>query len=78
MIEGSQKNIAHLRGERKFTHYDGELKDQDVVDKLVADNDVVFHMAAHANFRTSIVDHRADLNNNLVATLNILEAMSKL
>jgi UDP-glucose 4-epimerase len=34
-------------------------------------------MAAHANIRESLVDHRSDLENNPIGTLNILEAMCK-
>ena len=32
-------------------------------------------MAAQANIRKSIVDHRGDLENNLMAMINILDGM---
>jgi len=41
----------------------------------VEGKDVVFHLAAHANIRTSAINHLVDLENNLLATVNILEAM---
>lgn len=77
LSEGNLKNIAHLKNEERFEFVQGDLKDSNLVDQLVRVHDVVFHFAAHANIRTSLVDHRADLDNNLVATLNILEAMQK-
>jgi UDP-glucose 4-epimerase len=75
--EGRMENIAHLKNERRFKYCKGDLKDEKVVAKVLKEHDVVFHLAAHANIRTSLVDHRADLDNNLVGTLNILEAMTK-
>src|SRR5487761_534073 len=77
LSEGNLKNITHLKNEKRFEFVQGDLKDANLVDQLVGTSDVVFHIAAHANIRTSLVDHRADLDNNLVATLNILEAMQK-
>jgi UDP-glucose 4-epimerase len=77
LSEGNLKNIAHLKNEGRFEFVQGDLKDSNLVDHLVGVHDVVFHIAGHANIRTSLVDHRADLDNNLVATLNILEAMQK-
>ena len=74
---GKMENIAHLKNEKRFSFVKGDLTDAKLVDRLVAGKDVVFHIAAHANIRTSLVDHKADLENNLIATLNILEAMNK-
>jgi UDP-glucose 4-epimerase len=54
-----------------------DIKDANKLNKIFAGNDVVFHMAAHANIRESFANHRADLDNNLIGTLNVLEAMYK-
>jgi UDP-glucose 4-epimerase len=77
LSEGKMENIEHLKNEKRFAFVKGDLTDANLVDRLVAGKDAIFHLAAHANIRTSLVDHKADLENNLVATLNILEAMSK-
>ncbi len=77
LSEGSLKNIAHLKDNNKFEFIKGDLKNKDEVDKVTKGKDVVFHLAAHANIRTSLVDHKVDLDNNTIATLNILEAMTK-
>ena len=61
LSEGSLKNIAHLKDNNKFEFVKGDLKNKDEVEKVVNGKDVVFHIAAHANIRTSLVDHKADL-----------------
>jgi nucleoside-diphosphate-sugar epimerase len=38
-------------------------------------NAAVFHMAAQANIRQSIVDYVGDLENNRMAMMNILDGM---
>ncbi len=77
LSEGNLKNIDHLKVNKQFSFVQGDLKDAKLLDRLVNEKDVIFHIAAHANIRTSLVDHKADLENNLVGTLNVLEAMQK-
>ncbi|HYB45420.1 MAG TPA: SDR family NAD(P)-dependent oxidoreductase [Nitrososphaerales archaeon] len=77
LTEGTLKNLAHLTNEKKFQFVEADLKDAKAMGKLVNGNDVVFHMAAHANIRKSLVDHRVDLENNLIGTLNLLEGMAR-
>lgn len=52
-----------------------DIRDANELDKIFAGHDVVFHLAAQANIRKSVIDHKSDLDNNVVGTLNILEAM---
>lgn len=75
LSEGTLKNIAHLKEEKRFEFVYGDLRNKDIVEKVVSGKDVIFHIAAHANIRTSLVDHKADLDNNVIGTLNVLEAM---
>jgi UDP-glucose 4-epimerase len=77
LSEGRLENVVHLKEERRFEFIKGDLRNGPLVDKAVKGKDVVFHFAAHANIRTSLVDHRADLDNNVIATLNVLESMIK-
>jgi UDP-glucose 4-epimerase len=55
----------------------GDLRDAKDTEKLVAGNDVIFHMAAQASIRKSLVDHRGDLEHNLVGMINLLDGMVK-
>ena len=75
LSEGHLENVAHLKGEKRFRFVMGDLRDEKAMGKLVKGNDVVFHMAAHANIRKSLVDHKADLEHNLEGTINLLEGM---
>ncbi|MDG6962184.1 MAG: SDR family NAD(P)-dependent oxidoreductase, partial [Nitrososphaerota archaeon] len=75
LSEGHLENIAHLKNEKRFRFVKLDLKDRGATMKAVKGNDVVFHMAAQANIRKSIVDHRGDLENNLMAMINVLDGM---
>ncbi|MDG6982753.1 MAG: NAD-dependent epimerase/dehydratase family protein [Nitrososphaerota archaeon] len=75
LSEGHMENIAHLKHEKRFRFVNHDLKDGVATAKAVKGSDVIFHMAAQANIRKSIVDHRGDLENNLMAMINILDGM---
>ena len=75
LSEGHLENIAHLKNDKRFRFVKLDLKDRGATMKAVKGNDVVFHMAAQANIRKSVIDHKADLENNLMAMINILDGM---
>jgi UDP-glucose 4-epimerase len=74
---GSLENLAHHSGNPRLTVHTMDIRDADKLNRIFAGHDAVFHMAAHANIRESLVDRKADLENNLIGTLNVLEAMYK-
>jgi UDP-glucose 4-epimerase len=75
LSEGHLENVAHLKNNKKFRFVKLDLRERGATMKTVKGNDVVFHMAAQANIRKSIVDHMGDLENNLMAMINILDGM---
>lgn len=77
LSEGHLENVAHLKNNRRFRFVKGDLRDDKATERLVAGNDVIFHMAAQANIRKSLVDHRGDLESNLIPMINLLDAMIK-
>ena len=77
LSEGKLENLAHVKNEKKFRFVNGDLRDEKAVENVVKGNDVIFHMAAHANIRTSLVDHRADLEHNVIGTIHLLDGMVK-
>jgi UDP-glucose 4-epimerase len=77
LSEGKMANISHLAGNPNFRFVQGDVKNLDQLVELLKGQDVVFHLAAQANIRKSIMDHFGDLENNLVGHLNLLEAMIK-
>ena len=56
-----------------------DIADGKRVNKVFSEDkyDVVFHLAAQADIRKSLLGFKGDLDNNVVGTLNILEAMKR-
>jgi len=74
---GSLENLKQHKADSNLSIHQINIGDVEKLEQLFEGHDVVFHMAAHANIRESLRDHRTDLNNNVIGTLNILEAMNK-
>lgn len=58
-----------------FTLVTGDLLDRDSLTASMRGADVVFHLAANADVRFGTEDPRRDLEQNTIATFNVLEAM---
>ncbi|CAN2171548.1 WcaG Nucleoside-diphosphate-sugar epimerases [Candidatus Nanopelagicaceae bacterium] len=75
MSTGSQANIAHLDG--KITVHTGDIRDQALVEKLVADSDIVFHMAAALGVK-NIMEHTIEsIDRNFNGSEVVLNAATK-
>jgi UDP-glucose 4-epimerase len=75
MSTGSQANIAHLDG--KITNHTGDIRDQALVEKLVADSDIVFHMAAALGVK-NIMEHTIEsIDRNFNGSEVVLNAATK-
>ncbi len=55
----------------------GDVRDYEKVEEYMKDVDIVFHFAAQADVRRSVVDPRFDYEVNVQGTINVLEAMRK-
>jgi len=77
LTEGKMQNMAHLKKDDRFTFVEGDMRDAAAVDKVVSGSEVVFHMAAQANIRKSLADHRGDLEHNVMGMINLLDGMVK-
>lgn len=75
IIHRRDENIAHLRD--RLTLFRGDLRDADSVRSTLsqANPDYIFHLAAQAFVPISWRDPWGTLENNIRATLNILEAV---
>jgi len=72
---GSKKNIAHLEG--KITVHEGDIRDKELVDKLVAESDTVFHMAAALGVK-NIMEHTIEsIDRNFNGSEVVLYAATK-
>jgi UDP-glucose 4-epimerase len=75
MSTGSQANISHLDG--KITIHTGDIRDQSLVEKLVADSEIVFHMAAALGVK-NIMEHTIEsIDRNFNGSEVVLNAATK-
>ena len=67
-----------LKGALRHQHFEfvrGDTLDLDALTKAMAGCDTVFHLAANADVRFGLQHPRKDLEQNTLATFNVLEAM---
>ncbi len=75
MSTGSRANIAHLRG--KITVHEGDIRDKDLIEKLVSDSELVLHMAAALGVK-NIMEHTIEsIDRNFTGSEVVLNAATK-
>jgi UDP-glucose 4-epimerase len=75
MSTGSAANIAHL--EAKIAVHTGDIRDVDLVNKLVQEADIVFHMAAALGVK-NIMEHTIEsIDRNFSGSEVVLNAATK-
>ena len=75
MSTGSAKNIAHLHG--KIEVHEGDIRDKALVEKLVEQSDIVFHMAAALGVK-NIMEHTLEsIDRNFNGSEIVLHAATK-
>jgi UDP-glucose 4-epimerase len=75
MSTGSRANIAHL--ESKINVHEGDIRDKDLVEKLVGDSDLVLHMAAALGVK-NIMEHTIEsIDRNFTGSEVVLNAATK-
>ena len=73
---GNRESLAGLPTDRCELVV-GDVADQDLVDKLVAEHDTVVHFAAESHNDNSLLDPSPFVQTNLVGTFSLLEAVRK-
>jgi len=70
---GNKTSIESVLGDRAvFVH--GNICDSDLVDRLIAETDVVVHFAAESHNDNSLNDPRPFVDTNIVGTFTLIEA----
>ena len=72
--------LQFLKNARDFDRFrlvEGDLLDEDTLSEAIAGHEFVFHLAANADVRFGTEHPRRDLEQNTIATNNVLEAMRK-
>src|SRR5438034_1688337 len=72
---GQREFLAGALRQPGFRLVEGDLLDLPVLIRAVAGHDFVFHLAANADVRFGTEHPRKDLEQNTIATFNVLEAM---
>ena len=74
---GQERFLEWARSSRSFSFIEGDLRDLDGLQKAFAGGSMVYHLAANADVRFGTQDTRKDLEQNTIATHNVLEAMRR-
>jgi len=74
LLTGRRSNLQQHRGNRRLSVVEGDIRDRSALAKVSKNRDAVFHFAAHALMRVSAENPTADLDYNLMGTMNVLES----
>jgi UDP-glucose 4-epimerase len=74
---GLREFVQHNLGRKGYEFIEGDLLDADALGRAVAGHEIVFHLAANADVRHGLEHPRKDLEQNTLATFNVLEAMRR-
>lgn len=75
LCTGRRAFIAGALKNSNFQFIEADLLDVSCLDQSMRGADIVFHLSANADVRFGIQHPRKDLDQNTVATFNVLEAM---
>ena len=72
---GNKDNLSGVLD--KITFVEGDICNQELIDELVAKNDVVIHFAAESHNDNSLLNPSTFIETNIIGTFRILEAVKK-
>ena len=74
--EGTDKNVSWLRAEHgdRWELVEADIRDFESLCRIVAQADVIYHLASQVAVTTSVQDPRHDFEVNALGTFNVLEA----
>lgn len=72
---GREQFLEQARAQRAFRFCQGDTLNREDLTRAMAGTEVVFHLAANADVRHGIEHPGVDLEQNTLATFNVLEAM---
>ena len=73
-MTGDLKNIRHLLDCKNFKLIKGDILDKELLNNIIRDIDVIFHLAAQVHVDRSYVEPQLTYQINVMGTQNILEA----
>ena len=72
---GQLRFLDDAKNDERFSFVEGDLLDEKILSKSMEGFQMVFHFAANADVRFGTDHPRRDLEQNTIATFNVLEAM---
>lgn len=72
-LSGNLLNVRHFLSYRNFKLVEGDIRDYNVLERIIHDVDVVFHLAAQIHVDRSYVEPRLTYDINVMGTQNVLE-----
>jgi UDP-glucose 4-epimerase len=77
LSEGKKENISPHLEKENFNFIQADLKDSGAYEDALECVDAVFHLAAHRDVRRGVDRPDIDIDNGIIGTYNLLEAMRK-
>jgi UDP-glucose 4-epimerase len=74
---GKRDHIAHVINHPRFTLVKADIFDAETLDEVVTGKDFVFHLAANPDVKLGAENTKIHLQQNILATYSLLEAMRK-
>ncbi|KUK79926.1 MAG: dTDP-glucose 4,6-dehydratase [Microgenomates bacterium 39_7] len=74
---GNKKNLKSVKDNSHYSFVKGDIRDQELVNKLMSEVDVVVHFAAESHVDRSIKNPQLFLETNILGTQILLEAALK-
>ena len=74
---GFKQYLSQAIAHKNFKLITGDLLDDELLESLMSGVDIVFHFAANADIRHGLKHPKKDLQQNTLATFNLLEAMRR-
>lgn len=74
---GNRKHLTQHRENPNFKLVEDDLLDAGIIERVLVGKDFVFHLAANPDVKLGAENTRVHLDQNVLATYNLLEAMRK-
>lgn len=74
---GSLENVKHLKDNKDFTLHIGSILNRELLEELIAQSKIIYHMAAAVGVKYIIENPLLSLRTNIVGTENVLELAHK-
>ena len=76
-IGANPANLKDLENEKRYKFIKGDIRDSELIYKIIKQVDAVVNIAAETHVDRSIADPRSFIQNNTIGTFTLLEAIRK-